>query len=128
MKSPLRWRTAGDVVMWCSAFSLVLSLGVWPGPTAGKDLPPKYRAWLQEDVVYIITPREKDVFLRLETDRERDIFIEAFWKQRDPSPGTPINEFREEHYRRIQYANKMFGRTTFLPGWKSERGRLARSI
>jgi GWxTD domain-containing protein len=111
--------------MWCSAFSLVLSLGVWPGPTAGKDLPPKYRAWLQEDVVYIITPREKDVFLRLETDRERDLFIEAFWKQRDPSPGTPINEFREDHYRRIQYANKMFGRTTFLPGWKSERGRFA---
>jgi GWxTD domain-containing protein len=91
---------------------------------AVKDLPLKYKQWLEEEVVYIITPLEKDVFLRLETDRERDLFIEAFWKQRDPTPGTPLNEFREAHYQRIRYANRTFGRTTPLPGWKTDRGRL----
>ena len=70
------------------------------------DLPERYRKWLDEEVVYLITPREKEVFLKLQTDRERDIFIEAFWKQRDPTPETPRNEFREEHYRRLNYANQ----------------------
>ena len=60
-------------------------------------LPEEYRKWLEEEVVYIITPKERDVFLKLETDRERDIFLEAFWKQRDPSSGTPRNEFKEEN-------------------------------
>ncbi len=85
-------------------------------------LPGGARTWLDEEVVYIITPKERDVFLKLGTDKERDIFIEAFWKQRDPTPGTPKNEFREEHYRRISYANRMYGRGTPLPGWKTDRG------
>ncbi|MFQ6081908.1 MAG: GWxTD domain-containing protein [Candidatus Aminicenantia bacterium] len=89
-----------------------------------KDLPGKYRKWLEEEVVYIITPKEKDIFLRLETDRERDIFIKAFWRQRDPTPGTPKNENKEEHYRRIAYANKFFGRGTPRPGWKTDRGKI----
>ncbi|MCP2604459.1 GWxTD domain-containing protein, partial [Candidatus Aminicenantes bacterium AC-708-M15] len=88
-----------------------------------KDLPPKYRKWLEEEVVYIITPKEREVFLQLETDKERDLFIEAFWKHRDPTPGTPENEFKKEHYRRIAYANHMFGRGTPKPGWKTDRGR-----
>ncbi|MCP2604795.1 GWxTD domain-containing protein [Candidatus Aminicenantes bacterium AH-873-B07] len=88
-----------------------------------KDLPLKYRKWLEEEVIYIITPKEREVFLQLETDRERDLFIEAFWKHRDPTPGTPENEFKTEHYRRIAYANHMFGRGTPKPGWKTDRGR-----
>lgn len=88
------------------------------------NLPEKYRKWLEEEVVYIITPRERDVFLRLKTDRERDLFIENFWKQRDPSPGTERNEFREEHYRRLNYANQYFGRSTGKPGWKTDQGRV----
>jgi len=88
-----------------------------------KDLPPKYRKWLEEEVVYIITPKEREVFLQLGTDKERDLFIEAFWKHRDPTPGTPENEFKKEHYRRIAYANHMFGRGTPKPGWKTDRGR-----
>jgi len=60
----------------------------------------------------------------LNSDKERDLFIEAFWKQRDPTPSTPINEFNEEHYSRIEYANKMFGRETPKPGWKTERGKI----
>jgi GWxTD domain-containing protein len=87
-------------------------------------LPERYKKWLDEEVVYIITPKERDVFLKLQTDKEREIFMGAFWKQRDPTPGTPANEFREEHYRRIQYANKLYGRSTPLPGWRTDRGRI----
>jgi GWxTD domain-containing protein len=87
------------------------------------DLQEKYRKWLEEEVAYIITPKEKNVFLKLTTDRERDLFIEAFWKHRDPSPGTPRNEFKDEHYRRVEYANKFFGRGTPRPGWKTDMGR-----
>lgn len=102
-------------------FFVVLSFGL----TRGKeDLPPVYKKWLEEDVVYIIKPLEREVFLKLTTDRERDLFIEAFWKQRDPTPGTPDNEFKTEHYRRINYANHFFGRESPKPGWKTDRGRI----
>lgn len=87
-----------------------------------KDLEPKYRQWLEEEVVYIITKKERDVFLFLQTNRERDIFVEAFWKQRDPTPNTPANEFRTEHYQRIKHANLNFGKDSPQPGWKSEMG------
>jgi GWxTD domain-containing protein len=89
-----------------------------------KDLPEKYRKWLEEEVVYIIVPLEREVFLKLETDRERALFIEAFWKQRDPVRATPENEFKEEHYRRINYSNQFFGRGTPKPGWRTDRGRI----
>jgi GWxTD domain-containing protein len=91
---------------------------------SAQNLELRYRQWLEEEVVYIITEKERDVFLRLQTDRERDIFIEAFWKQRDPTPNTPANEFRSEHERRIQYANQNFGRESPQPGWRSEMGRV----
>jgi len=89
-----------------------------------KDLSEKYRIWLEEEAVYIISATEKDVFLQLETDRERDMFIEAFWKHRDPTQATPQNEYKEEHYQKIQYANYHFGRGTPKPGWKTDRGRM----
>jgi GWxTD domain-containing protein len=88
------------------------------------DLPPKYKKWIEEEVVYIVTPKEREVFYKLETDAQRDRFIEEFWRQRDPTPGTSQNEFKEEHYRRIEYANKWFGKGTPIPGWKTERGRV----
>lgn len=89
-----------------------------------QKMPDHYQKWLDEEVVYIITARERDVFKRLETDKEREIFIEAFWKQRDPTSGTPRNEFREEHYQRIKYANEYYGRGTPRPGWRTDRGRI----
>lgn len=89
-----------------------------------KELPPRFIKWLKEEVVYIITPTEKDVFLQLETDRERELFIEAFWKHRDPTQGTPGNEFKKEHSRRINYANYNLGRGVPKPGWKTDRGRI----
>ncbi|MDD8021133.1 MAG: GWxTD domain-containing protein [Acidobacteriota bacterium] len=93
-------------------------------PLAASDLPERYRKWLEEEVVYLITPKEKEVFLKLQTDREREIFIEAFWKQRDQMPETPKNEFREEHYQRFNYANEYLGRGTGKPGWKTDQGRI----
>lgn len=100
---------------------LVLLLAV---ASVAADLPERYRKWLEEEVAYIITPKERQVFLKLQTDRERDIFLEAFWKQRDPDPATPQNEFREEHYRRLNYANQFLGRGTGKPGWKTDQGRI----
>ena len=89
-----------------------------------KNLPERHRKWLEEEVVYIITPTEKKVFLVLGNDRERDLFIEAFWKHRDPIPDSPENEFKLEHYRRISYANKWFGRGTPTAGWRTDMGRI----
>jgi len=110
-------------------FIAVVVLFSFLAPLYGQDkavigLPERFKKWLDEEVVYIITPKEREVFLKLQTDKEREIFIEAFWKQRDPSPGTPKNEFREEHYRRLNYADKIYGRSTPLPGWKTDRGRI----
>lgn len=87
-------------------------------------VPKKYKTWLDKEVVYIISSQEKEVFIKLETNQERDLFIEEFWKQRDPTPGTPRNEFREEHYRRIDYVNKRFGWEAKVKGWKTDRGRI----
>ncbi|MCP2518822.1 GWxTD domain-containing protein [Candidatus Aminicenantes bacterium AC-335-A11] len=109
------------VLVLLLSFNFIISPANKKSP---KDLPEKYRKWLEEEVVYIITPKEREIFLQLETDKERDMFIEAFWKQRDPTPGTPRNEFKEEHYRRIAYANRVFGRGTPRPGWKTDRGRI----
>lgn len=80
------------------------------------------KKWLQQDVVYIITEEEKAAFKRLTTDEERYQFIEQFWLRRDPSPDTVENEFRDEHYRRIAYANERFA--SGKPGWKTDRGRI----
>lgn len=79
-----------------------------------------FKKWLREDVVYLITPDEKEVFLNLQTDAERDRFIEQFWDRRNLDRRSGSNEFKEEHYRRIQYANENF--TAGLPGWATDRG------
>ena len=87
-----------------------------------KELATPYRKWLNEDVVYIITDEERSAFMRLQTDEEREQFIENFWLRRDPTPDTVENEFREEHYRRIAYAKEHFA--SGIPGWKTDRGRI----
>src|SRR5208337_2223294 len=85
------------------------------------ELSKTYRKWLDEDVRWIITDEEKSAFMQLSNDEERDQFIEAFWQRRDPTPDTEENEFKEEHYRRIAYANEHFA--AGIPGWKTDRGR-----
>jgi GWxTD domain-containing protein len=87
-------------------------------------LPANHRLWLTEEVVYIITPSEKEVFLQLNSDLERDTFINAFWKQRNPNPNLPENEYKKEHYRRIAYANNWFGKDSPGPGWRTDQGRI----
>ncbi|HJX60273.1 MAG TPA: GWxTD domain-containing protein, partial [Thermodesulfobacteriota bacterium] len=73
---------------------------------------------------YIMLPQEKEVFLTLRDDWERDIFMEAFWKQRDPTPGTPDNEFKAEHVQRFDHANKHFSRGAIREGWMTDMGRI----
>ncbi|MDH7512950.1 MAG: GWxTD domain-containing protein [Clostridiales bacterium] len=107
-------------LLLAASFTLVPSVSF----SAKTELPERFKKWLDEEVVYIIGRLEREVFLKLTTDRERDLFIEGFWKQRDPTPGTPENEFRTEHYRRINYANHFFGRKSPRPGWKTDQGRI----
>jgi GWxTD domain-containing protein len=87
-----------------------------------KELETPYRKWLSEDVAYIITDDERTAFKRLSTDDEREQFIEQFWLRRDPTPDSAENEFKEEHYRRIAYANERYA--SGIPGWKADRGRI----
>lgn len=88
-----------------------------------KDLPEQYRDWLKI-TSYIILPQEKEVFMQLTNNRDRNIFIEAFWKMRDPTPGTPENEYKDEHIKRFLYANKHFHRGTPREGWMTDMGRI----
>ena len=87
-----------------------------------KELETPYKKWLNEDVTYIITDEEKAAFKRFATDEERQQFVEQFWLRRDPTPDTEENEFKEEHYRRIAYANEHYA--SGIPGWKTDRGRI----
>jgi GWxTD domain-containing protein len=87
-----------------------------------KELDTPYKQWLNEDVVYIISPAERQSFLQLETNEEREQFIEQFWLRRSATPDLPDNDFKEEHYRRIAYANEHYA--SGIPGWKTDRGRM----
>ena len=87
-----------------------------------KELKEVYKKWLDQDVSYIITDEEKRAFRKLATDEEREQFIEIFWRRRDPDPDTDENEYREEHYERIAYANQHFA--SGIPGWRTDRGRI----
>ncbi len=86
------------------------------------ELDSQYKKWLNEDVVYIISPEERSAFLHLQTNEEREQFIEAFWQRRNPDPDSAENTFKEEHYRRIAYTNEHY--SSGIPGWKTDRGRI----
>jgi GWxTD domain-containing protein len=90
--------------------------------TVKPELKEAYKRWLNTDVAYIITKEEKRAFQALQTDEERENFIETFWRRRDPNPDTEENEYREEYYERIAYANQHY--TSGIPGWKTDRGRI----
>jgi GWxTD domain-containing protein len=87
-----------------------------------RELRGEYRKWLDEDVRWIIADDERKAFMQLSNDEERDKFIEAFWDRRNPNPDSEDNEFKDEHYRRIEYANEHFA--AGIPGWKTDRGRI----
>lgn len=86
------------------------------------EIPKVYREWPDKDVAYIITPQERAAYKKLKTNEEREQFIELFWRRRDPDPDTDENEYREEYYERIAYANEHY--TSGIPGWKTDRGRI----
>ncbi|HEY0379651.1 MAG TPA: GWxTD domain-containing protein [Pyrinomonadaceae bacterium] len=86
------------------------------------EVPKAYRDWIDKDVAYIITDGERAAFKKLKTNEEREQFIELFWRRRDPDPDTDENEFREEYYERIAFANENF--SSGVPGWKTDRGRV----
>jgi GWxTD domain-containing protein len=90
----------------------------WSDPTV-KEI---YKKWLREDVARIITDQERTDFKKLSTDKQRDAFVVAFWERRNPNPGSSENKFKEEHYRRLAYANTHFA--AGVPGWKTDRGRI----
>jgi len=87
-----------------------------------KELDKQYKEWLNEDVIYIISPDERTAFLQLDTNEEREQFIEQFWLRRSGNPDLPDNDFKEEHYRRIAYANEHYA--SGIPGWRTDRGRI----
>jgi GWxTD domain-containing protein len=87
-----------------------------------KEVNVAYKNWINKDVDYIITPEERKAFKSLQTDEERENFIENFWRRRDPNPDTEENEYRDEYYERIAYANEHYA--SGIPGWKTDRGRI----
>ena len=113
--------------IWILWLALIVAWGsMAPAALAAEKqvkLDDRYQQWL-DLVHYIITPMERKVFLSLKSDKERDALIDLFWKQRDPTQGTPENEFRKEHEQRFAYANKYFRFGTPIPGWKTDRGRI----
>ncbi|HEY6937968.1 MAG TPA: GWxTD domain-containing protein [Terriglobales bacterium] len=105
---------------------LLISLTLTGTALGGKSpkLAPHYSSWLNRDVVYIISKEERESFLQLGSDAARDQFIERFWDIRSPTPGAPTNPYREEHYRRLEYANQYFGQFTHTEGWRTDMGRI----
>lgn len=106
---------------FCVLFLAISVIG-WAKETS-KSLPPTYRTWLNKDVVYIISNEERDAFLQLTTDDERNKFIERFWAIRNPTPGSPDNPYKTEHYRRLEYASQYFG-SHHGDGWQTDMGRV----
>jgi GWxTD domain-containing protein len=107
-----------------------VAMAAWAPPQSaaksspGAQMDPRYSRWPSEDVVYIIDDDERAAFLKLTTDAERDRFIEQFWAERNPAPGGAENVYKQEHYRRIAYANSHFGTDSGAPGWQTDRGHI----
>lgn len=122
MSSPSHPRRPGPAPAAILILALLLPLGLGgQAKVDPKSLAPQYQDWLKL-VTYIIKDKERDVFLHLQNDRDRDLFIEAFWRLRDPTPGTPENEFKTEHIKRFQEANRRY--RSSREGWMTDRGRI----
>lgn len=114
------------IVAWFLCFTMLcLSPLVTPAFAASeKNLAPTYRKWIHQEVNYIITRTEKNEFLELKTDDERDKFIERFWELRNTTPGAPGNPYKEEHYKRLEYADDHFSSNSSHDGWNTDMGRI----
>lgn len=115
--------TRFGLVATCLVLLLSLSHSLYAvDPT--KNLSPRFKHWINEEVPYIIQGEERKQFLTLTNDAERENFIKQFWEARNPTPGSDINEYREEHYRRLAYANQNFGNVEAQNGWRTDRGHI----
>jgi GWxTD domain-containing protein len=103
---------------------LVLLVSFAHAADRSKDLPPRYRHWLNEEVNYIIDSTERKQFLVLTTDTQRDQFIDEFWRVRNPDPNSATNSYKDEHYRRLTYANEHYGSAEVQDGWRSDMGHM----
>ena len=128
MMTPISVRLESNQRRWVKIIGLslavLLATEVLAQDAELQTLSPEHRKWLEEEVVYLITDREREVFLILKTTEERERLIESFWRRRDPESATPENEFKDEHYRRLEHANTTFNRHTTRPGWKTDQGRM----
>ncbi|MFQ5739694.1 MAG: GWxTD domain-containing protein [Acidobacteriota bacterium] len=116
----MRIRKKHKIIVASSLFFLILPL--WAGDRKKEEKRDYYKKWVDQDVLYLITDEEREVFSKLTTPDEKDRFIEQFWRRRDTDLTTAVNEYREEHYRRLVYANQHYG--SGIPGWKTDRGRI----
>ena len=121
---------AGGIIIVLTA---LVTLTAWPSQAydraatdslaaQGRVEASTYDRWLNQEVVYIIADEERAAFQKLTTHEERDMFIRQFWDRRNPKPGSPVNEFKKEHYRRIAFANEHFAAS--VPGWRTDRGHM----
>jgi GWxTD domain-containing protein len=113
--------------IWLSlVFISILQVAVLPAfaTNSARNLAPNYRHWIEQEVPYIISSTERKEFLALTTDPQRDSFIEAFWRVRNPDPNSESNTYKEEHYRRLAYANEHFGALRYGNGWRTAMGRI----
>src|SRR5438034_2531593 len=106
-----------------ASLGLLLFLCALPAAARKEALPENYDRWLNQEVVYLIGDEERKAFLRLSTDTAREQFIQEFWAARNPLRGANRNPVKEEHYQRLQYVNRSFGRESNTPGWRTDMGR-----
>ena len=114
------------IILMTSAAATLLAWHTTPAQiaAAGPRDADAYKRWVSEEVAYRISDQERAAFLSLRTNEERERFIEQFWLRRDPTPGTPVNEAKNEHYRRLEYANQKWTTKSGKGGWQTDRGRV----
>jgi GWxTD domain-containing protein len=131
-------RDALEIPRWALSIAILLTLLLFLAllvlfflPTAARaesksgsvniDKPTK--DWYQGPVRYIITKPEVKAFKALESDIDRQNFIDWFWQRRDVVPTTPENEFRDRFEQRVYESMRMFNETT-TPGWRTDMGKV----
>ncbi|UWZ86668.1 GWxTD domain-containing protein [Occallatibacter riparius] len=128
MRNPRSNHVAASIVallLTCTAIGMRASLSAQsPASANGAHTPlvGPYLTWINQDVVWIMAADERAAYISLPTNSERLQFIKDFWDRRNPNPGSSENMFKQEHYRRLAYANRRFASNQ--PGWESDRGRI----
>ncbi|HVJ05488.1 MAG TPA: GWxTD domain-containing protein [Candidatus Saccharimonadales bacterium] len=112
------------IILMFPLLLVILASSILRASDPAKNLAPRYRHWINEEVPYIINSDERKEFLALGSDAEREAFIKTFWDVRNPNPGLETNDYRDEHYRRLAYANQFFGNIKAQDGWRTDQGHM----